>query len=71
MTAVAGCAFETNFSSISRILDTFENLSEVYINRASINAKELGRGVYIVMCLSQILLSKQVCKTDISSYIAR
>ena len=41
MTAVAGCAFVTNSSSISRTLDTFENISEVYINRAPINAKEL------------------------------
>ena len=45
MTAVAGCAFVTNSLSISRVLDTFENLLEVYINPAPINAKELGRGV--------------------------
>ena len=64
MTTVADCAFVTNSS---RVLDIFENLPEVCINRAPVNAKELGRGV--AMCLSQILLSKQVCKTDISCYI--
>ena len=41
MTAIAGCTFVTNSLFISRILDTFENISEVYINRAPINAKEL------------------------------
>ena len=40
MTAVAGCAFVTNSLSISRVLDIFENLPEVCINQATINAKE-------------------------------
>ena len=40
MTAVAGCAFVKNSLSIFRVLDVFENLLKVCINRAPTIAKE-------------------------------
>ena len=40
MTAVSGCTFVMNSLSISRVFNILENLPEVCINQAPINAKE-------------------------------
>ena len=39
MATNAGCAFVTNSLPLSRVIDIFESLPEVCINRAPVNAK--------------------------------
>ena len=45
MATNAGCAFVTNSLPLSRVIDIFESLPEVCINRAPVNAK--GGEVYV------------------------